>query len=53
MMVKKLKMSRHGPLLLRELLCDILLSPPPKTPSLGTSLCDELNHSLCHLKRAT
>ena len=47
--MKKLKMSRETwSSLLSFLLhvCDILLSPPPKTPSLGTSLCDVLIHTL-------
>ena len=49
MMVKKLKMSRDTWTTLLSFLlhvCDILLSPPPKTPSLGTSLCDELINTL-------
>ena len=47
--VKKLKMSRDTWTTLLSFLlhvCDILLSPPPKTPSLGTSLCDQLIHTL-------
>lgn len=48
-LIQYLKMSRETWTSLFSFLlhiCDLLLSPPPKTPSLGTSLCDSLIHVL-------
>ena len=48
-LIQYLKMSRETWTSLFSFLlhiCDLLLSPPSKTPSLGTSLCDNLIHVL-------